>query len=302
MHYSKYTVTKYAASMKTKPLHPRFGVEVPEVLLSAVTADSGYLDLRELFDHHSLLLFRGQQLSDEQHLAFGQLFGPIEDRTRGANGPDPVVSLVSNVDESGRTVDEHGLQVLHLKANQLWHTDSTFLPVPALANILIARTVTSSGGETELVSTRVAWRDMPEALRQRVRHKVFHHRYAHSRQQVSNELAEQPLFTMWGDQRWRALWSNPVNGEEALYIASHVFAVEGMGDSEGKALVDELIEFTTQEQYVYSHTWRVGDVLLWDERATMHRGRPWPYHEVRTLSSICVSARAIDGLDRVRPD
>lgn len=287
--------------METIPLQQRFGMAVLHVQLADITDGSGYREIRDLLDRYSLLLFRGQQLSDQQHLAFGQLFGPIEDRTRGENGPAPSVSPVSNADEDGRAVDENSLHVLQLKANQLWHTDSTFLPTPALANILVARKVPSSGGETEFVSTRVAWQDMPTALREHARDKVFCHRYAHSRQQISTELAKQPLFTMWGDQRWRALWPNPVTGEEALYIASHVFAVEGMSAGEGKDLIDKLIEFTTQKQYIYTHTWQVDDVLIWDERATMHRGRPWPYGEVRALSSICVTARSVDGLELVRP-
>jgi len=186
--------------------------------------------------------------------------------------------------------------VLNLKSNQLWHTDSTFLPVPALANILVARVLPSQGGETEYASTRAAWADMPEALKARARGAVLRHRYAHSRAKVSPKLAAEPLYTMWEDQTWPALWRNPANGRESLYIASHVCAVEGMAEDEGRDLVDALMAFATQDAYVYTHHWRVGDVLMWDERATVHRGRPWPYHEARTLSSLRVSVQDADGL------
>jgi alpha-ketoglutarate-dependent 2,4-dichlorophenoxyacetate dioxygenase len=198
-------------------------------------------------------------------------------------------------------VSEDDHQVLNLKANQLWHTDSTFLPVPALANILAARVVPSTGGETEFVSTRAAWHDMPEALRARIRGKAIHHRYAHSRAKISGDLAKDDLFTMWQDQTWQAVWRNPVNGEEALYIASHAYAVDGMDEEEGRDLIDELVAWSTQERYVYSHRWQVGDVLIWDERATLHRGRPWPYGEPRTLASICVSVSDADGFASMRP-
>jgi alpha-ketoglutarate-dependent 2,4-dichlorophenoxyacetate dioxygenase len=97
------------------------------------------------------------------------------------------------------------------------------------------------------------------------------------------------------------VWRNPVNGEEALYIASHAFAVVGLLEGEGQALIDALIDFATRPGTIYSHAWRPGDVLIWDERAILHRGRPWPYKEERTLASICVSARDVDGLDRARP-
>ena len=107
--------------------------------------------------------------------------------------------------------------------------------------------------------------------------------------------------TKWSDQAWKAVWRNPVNGEDALYIASHAFAVAGLPEGEGQALIDELIAFATRPGAVYTHEWRPGDVLTWDERAMLHRGRPWPYEEERTLASICISARDVDGLDGIRP-
>ncbi|HXP78253.1 MAG TPA: TauD/TfdA family dioxygenase [Stellaceae bacterium] len=190
---------------------------------------------------------------------------------------------------------------MNLVANQLWHTDSTFLPVPALANILAARVLSSTGGETEFASTRAAWRRMPESLKARLREAVLVHRNAHSRAKISLELSHQERSTRWADQRWRALWRNPINGQDALYIASHACAAVGIPDAEGQALIDEAIDFATRPGTVYTHAWRPGDVLIWDERAMLHRGRPWPYAEERTLASICVSARDVDGLDEMRP-
>jgi len=287
--------------MRTTPLHDRFGVEVHDVDLRQVTARNGYPEIRAAFEEHSLLVFRGQDLDDAHHLAFGALFGPVEDRTRGVEGPEPRVSLVSNERLDGKVARETGRQVLNLKANQLWHTDSTFLPVPALANILAARVVTQDGGETEFATTRAAWRDMPDDLKDELRDKIIRHRYAHSRAKVSKDLATDRLFTMWQDQAWRAVWRNPINGEEALYVASHAFGVDGMAEAEGQALIDRMIAWSTQDSYVYSHRWRAGDVLVWDERATLHRGRPWPYDQPRTLASICISVRDVDGLAAVRP-
>ena len=287
--------------MRTTPLHDRFGVEIHDVDLREVTAEAGYPGIRDAFETHSLLLFRHQDLTDEEHLALGSLFGPIEDRSQNPDGPKAEMSTVSNVRDDDTIAPEDDNLVLNLKANQLWHTDSTFLPVPALANIIAARVVPSTGGETQLVSTRAAWRDMPEALKSRVHNKMLHHRYGHSRAKISKDLAAEALFTMWDDQTWRAVWPNPTNGEEALYIASHAFAVDGLAEEEGVALIDDLVAWSTQESYVYSHHWKPGDVLIWDERATLHRGMPWPYDEPRTLASICISARDVDGLDRVRP-
>ena len=134
--------------LHTTPLHPRFGVEVHGVDLRRVTAEEGYPAIRRAFETHSLLLFRDQQLDDAAHLAFGALFGPIEDRSQGKDGPDPRISPVSNRKKEDATIAaEDDKLTMNLMANQLWHTDSTFLPVPALANILAARVLSSSGGE-----------------------------------------------------------------------------------------------------------------------------------------------------------
>jgi alpha-ketoglutarate-dependent 2,4-dichlorophenoxyacetate dioxygenase len=288
--------------MKFTNLHDRFGIEIIGIQLADLTAAQGYPEIRDLFERHSLLLFREQQLNNAQHLALAELFGPIEDRDPGTDGPQAKISPLSNVGDNEQVIDEHDLHVLQLKSNQLWHTDSTFIPRPALTNILRADVLPSSGGETEFVSTRVAWQDLPQALRRRTRERVFCHRFAHSRQKISQQLAQQPIIAKWGDQRWSALWRNPVNGKDALYIASHIFAVEGMGKDEGEALIDELVGFATQDHYVYSHHWKSGDVLIWDERATLHRGRPWPYEQARSLNSVCVTVRDCDGLRLVQPN
>jgi len=287
--------------METRGLHSGFGVEVLDLRLAEVRADAGYAEIRDLFERHSLLLFRDQYLSDAEQLALGRLFGPIEDRSEGANGTDAVVSEVSNIDAGEAVADAGDLRVLRHVANQQWHTDSTFLPVPALANILRADLLPSQGGETEFVSTRNAWRDLPDALRARVGDRVLRHRFSHSAGKVSARLAALPAYSKWPDQCWRAVWTNPRNGEAALYIASHVCGVEGMGADEGAALIEDLMQFATQPRYVYRHSWRSGDVLIWDERATLHRGRPWPYAQPRRLHSICISAGAADGLEAMRP-
>ncbi len=283
-----------------RPLHPTFGVEVLDVDLREVTAEHGFAELRTLFDEHSLLLFRGQTLDDAAHLRFGALWGPIEDRSYGAMGDAPRMDNVSNRRDDGTIAGADDLLTMDLSGNQLWHTDSIFLPRPALANVLAARVLSSTGGETEFVSTRAAWRDLPDDLRSKVEGVVFTHRLAHSRRDISRELYERHR-TRFPDQEWRSVWTNPVNGREALYLASHTCAIDGNESPEAQQVVADVIAFCTQPDRVYSHTWQLGDVLVWDERATLHRGRPWPYEEERTLASICVTATESDGLGSIRP-
>ncbi|MEW9919215.1 TauD/TfdA dioxygenase family protein [Marimonas sp. MJW-29] len=289
-------------TLKTSPLNPYFGVEVTGIDLNKVTADHHFSEIRALFEEHSALLFRGQQIGDEKHMEIARLFGPIEDRNADERKPGETfeVPKVSNVQADGTTMAEMDLHTLHLKANFLWHSDSTFLPVPALVNILIGRVVTSRGGATELASTRAALAAMPESLKARIRGRGIWHRYSHSRAKISPELAALPMFHKWPDQHWNAIWRNPVNGREALYIASHAFLIDGYDTTGSEALLAELTAFCTQPQFVYAHDWRAGDVLLWDQRAVMHRGTPWPYEEPRTLSSICCSVTEADGLGEMR--
>jgi len=139
---------------------------------------------------------------------------------------------------------------------------------------------------------------MPEALKSRIRGRTIWHRYAHSRAKISKDLASWDLLTKWPDKAHGAVWTNPVNGHEALYIASHACRIDGMEDEAAQALIAELTDFCTQGHYIYSHSWTEGDVLIWDERATLHRGTPWPYDQPRAMSSICSSVRPADGLPK----
>ena len=284
--------------MRLEPLHDRFAVVVHDVDLRDVRL---YPEIRAAFEEHSLLLFRGQQLDDESHTRLAKLFGPLENREQLAGHDDPFkVSAVSNVESDGSLTPEEALRHLDQQANMLWHTDSTFLPTPALVNLLMATVTPSTGGQTEFVSTRAAFDDAPGELQALLRHSFGIHQLTHSRDQVDPRLINLPHVSRWPDRAWRFVWPNPVNGREAIYTASHAYTVDGMPADEGAAFVADLLTRCTKPQYRYTHEWTVGDVLIWDERAVLHRGRPWPYDEPRTLKSICCSATAADGLTAVR--
>jgi alpha-ketoglutarate-dependent 2,4-dichlorophenoxyacetate dioxygenase len=287
--------------MNTTQLHPRYGLRIDGLDLRQITDDQ-FAGLRAAFEEHSVLYLPGQEISDADHIALARRFGPLEDRDAAdlAATGDFKVPEVSNIRADGSVTGAMDLHTLQLKANMMWHCDSTFLPIPALTNILVARVVTETGGATELASTRAGWADMPDALKARVRDKAFWHHYSHSRAKISPELAAKKMFHNWPAQLWRAVWTNPVTGDEALYVASHAFGVEGMDEAEGAALIDEVTAFVTQPQYVYSHQWAPGDVLIWDQRAVLHRATPWNYDEPRKLTSICVSATDRDGLTGMR--
>ncbi|MEQ8653256.1 MAG: TauD/TfdA family dioxygenase [Kiloniellales bacterium] len=283
--------------MHLLPLHPGFGRKVLGCDLRAFDSAERFAELRALFEEHSLLLFPAQHLSDDEQLSLGRRFGPLEDRVEGRKEAE--IAPVSNLDgEAVLEADDWRLK--QLQSNFLWHTDSTFMPVPALANILQARVVSSQGGETQFASSRVGWRDLDPDLKEAIRGRKLWHAYAHSRRQIDPALAERAMFHRWEDQCWTAVIANPVNGQESLYIASHAYAVEGMERDAGAALIREILDAVTQPQAIYSHAWQPGDVLIWDERAILHRGQPWPFHEARHLASICVSLQDSDGLQAMR--
>ncbi|MEM7406043.1 MAG: TauD/TfdA family dioxygenase [Pseudomonadota bacterium] len=292
--------------MQTRPLHPRFGVEIEGVDLRTVSASRHYRHIRALFEEHSVLLFKRQTLDDDAHTDLASQFGPIEDRAADAARTRartrPPVPLLTNLNEAGDgALAPNSLTTLNLVANSFWHTDSTFLRKPALLNAITARVVPSSGGATELVSTRAAWDDLPPALQRRAEATVFLHSVLPSRIQTDARLLEIPEVTRYQGQAWRAHWPNPENGRNALYIANHIYGARDCDWRAARAFAEDLIERATQPECIYAHEWETGDVLIWDERATMHRVRPWPYEEVRTLASICVTAGGRDGVDLVTP-
>lgn len=290
------------SAITLRALTPRYGVEVKGLQLAALTPEDGFPELRQLFEKHSLLLVRDQVLSDEDHLRLGRMFGPIEYRNADKRRPEEMVSVspVTNIKEDGSLTDEMDMHTLHLKANMLWHIDSTFLPTPALTNILVARIVTSEGGQTEFASTRAAFADMDPELRRRLRRTSIRHHYRTSRARISAELATLPMFNKWPEQRWKAVVTNPVNGEESIYVASHSFAIDDLSEVDSADFLDGIIAFCTRPEYVYSHTWKAGDVLILDQRAVLHRGTPWPIDQPRKLSSVCVSLSDADGLPSMR--
>ena len=278
-------------NLKTQPLHPTFGVIVDNINLDYVTKKKLYPEIRNLFEKHSAVLFTNQTFSEETHIRFAKFFGSLENREEMATNSEVEFELpkVSNQTDEGSVYGEFDMETLDLKGNMLWHTDSTFLPVPALANIIAAKVIPSSGGQTELVSTRACLKSLPKNLYKKIHNKKLWHSLSHSRKKIHPDLAKKGHIARWAPQKWNSILRNPITGENSIYVASHAFKIEGITELDSEKVISEIIEFCTQEKYVYSHIWTVGDVLIWDERAILHRGRPWPYSEPRTLASICVS-------------
>jgi alpha-ketoglutarate-dependent 2,4-dichlorophenoxyacetate dioxygenase len=283
--------------MDIAPLGPGFAAELRGVTLNDVASDDdAYAATRAAFEEHSVLVLRGQEVTDELQLVFSRRFGPPEVTKVGSQGTGSHFVILSTIGSDGKVVASDHRQALRSKANQLWHTDSSFKRVPALTSILSARVIPARGGETEFVSTRLAFERLDADLRSRLENSFAWHDYAHSRGQISADLASPEERAALPPQCWRMVWKNPVHGRGAIYLASHAYAVEGMEAAPGKRLIDELMAAATAPGTGYLHQWRGGDVVMWDNRATMHRGRPWPAHEARLMVRTTISATEADGV------
>src|SRR5208282_4771063 len=223
--------------MELVPIGPGFGAEVRGIgLIDVASSDSAYRATRAAFEEHSVLLFREQEISDDVQAAFSRAFGPLERVKVGSVGVGTFYSRLNNMTTDGTPVRSTYQQALTARANQLWHTDSSFKPTPALASVLSARIVPHQGGETEFTSTRQAWSRLPPAMQTQLRDAIVTHAYANSRDRIDPDLMTPAERAAVPPVRWRMTWRNPVNNRVALYIASHAYAIEGMSESQARAL------------------------------------------------------------------
>jgi alpha-ketoglutarate-dependent 2,4-dichlorophenoxyacetate dioxygenase len=288
--------------MELVPLGPGFGVEVKGVTMLDVATDSqAYKAVRQAFDTHSLLVFRDQPIADDVQVAYSRAFGPLELTKVASLGANSFYSRLTNLDEKGEIVPPDHRQVLVAKANGLWHTDSSFKKTPALASVLTARVLPGEDGDTEFTSTRLAWERLPADLQAKLKDAVATHSYANSRDQIHPDLANAEERKALPPVRWRLNWRNPANDRRALYVASHAYAIDGMDDRDARQLLAQLLDEATRREFVYTHKWRQGDAVMWDNRAMLHRGRPWDYKKERSMVRTTISATDADGLAEVRP-
>lgn len=288
--------------MELVPLADGFGVEVKGVSLLDVAIDAqAYTEVRKAFETYSLLVFRDQQIADDIQVAYSRAFGPLELTKAASVGENSFYSRLTNVGPQGEIVPPDHRQVLVAKANALWHTDSSFKKTPALASVLTARVLPDSGGETEYTSTRLAWERLPADLQEKLKGAVATHSYANSRDQIHPDLANAAERKALPPVRWRMNWRNPSNDRRALYVASHAYAIDGMDDRDARQLLAQLLDEATRPEFVYSHKWRQGDAVMWDNRAMLHRGRPWDYSRERSMVRTTISATEADGLSEVKP-
>ena len=260
------------------PFTERFAAEVGDIDLSQPLDVETLQSVRAAFATYAVLVFPAQQLTVEQHLAFASHFGPLETTVRlnmkhGAKlRVREEIADIANLDAKGKLWHKNSRTRLFQMGNRLWHTDSSFKAPSGYASLLYARSVAPIGGHTEFADLRAAYDALPEGTRSRLNGLIAEHSLIYSRGKLGfTEFTpeEKDAFAPVLRPLVRRI---PESGRDSLYIASHIGRIRGMGEPETAALLDELIAHATQRQFVYTHRWRVGDLVMWDNRCTMHRG------------------------------
>lgn len=262
--------------LATRPLHPLFGVEIVGVDIRHV--DAGTFDeIRSAFEEHSVLLLREQSLTDEAQIAFSRRFGPLETTIRSIASQArtlPEIADLSNVDAEDRLIPAGDQRSVYNAGNQMWHSDSSFKRVPAMASLLSGREVPPAGGETQFASMRIAYERLPGDTRQLLEGKVAVHSFEYSRGLIADGLLGEHAVQV-PPVAQALVRANPVNGRRTFYVGSHACEILGMPSAEARDLLHALREAATRPELVYTHRWRAGDLVMWDNRCMLHRGRPW---------------------------
>ena len=259
------------------PVTENFAAEIGDLDLARPLDPTDLAAIKAAFATYAVLIFPDQQLTQEQHLAFAARFGPLE-LTIAVHRKDAPLRVrkefadVSNLNHKDKVWREDSRTRQFQLANRIWHTDSSFKRLPARASLLYARTIPPVGGHTEFADERAAYDALPEAMKRRLEGLVAEHSIFNSRGRLG--------FSNFSEEERQSLPPVPQalvrviaeSGRKSLYLASHAGRIFGMPEAEGRALIDQLIEHATRRQFVYTHRWRVNDLVMWDDRCTMHRG------------------------------
>ena len=246
-------------------------------------------------DEHAVLAFPAQRITDEQQLAFTRNFGALEE-TAGGNVTkpgqgrlDPQMADVSNLDRDGKPLARDDRRRMFNLGNQLWHSDSSFRATPAKYSILSGRVVSTAGGNTEFADMRAAYDALDEAEKAEVEDLVCEHSLLHSRGALGFEGLSAEERTMFAPVRQRLVRTHPITGRKSLYLSSHAGSIVGWPVPEARAFLRDLVEHATQPRFTYVHRWQPFDLVMWDNRQTMHRVRRFDANQVRDMRRTTVA-------------
>lgn len=263
-----------------KPLHPLFVAEATGIDLRKPITPEQAAEVHRAMDQYAVLVLPGQAMDDDQQMAFGRALGPLEE-TRAVVDvhkhrlKHQQMNDISNIDVDGSLLAADDRRRMFNLGNRLWHSDSSFKATPALYSMLHARVIPPEGGETEFADMRAAWDALPDKDKAKVRNLTTWHSLIYSRAQLGFDAYTEEEKKAFAPVPQRLVRRHPGSGRVSLYLSSHIGRVEGMPVPEGMSLIRDLLEHATQRDFVYRHQWRQHDLVIWDNRCTLHRARPF---------------------------
>jgi alpha-ketoglutarate-dependent 2,4-dichlorophenoxyacetate dioxygenase len=299
--------------MEIGPLQPLFAGEVSGVDLRQPLAPATIAAIHAGMDQYGILVFHNQQMTPEQQRTMTAQLGTLElgfarvVRKRDSEPPSAPprtgyaeVADMSNLGEDGMPVERNDRKIVGNMANQLWHSDSSFQKPAAKYSLLLAVRLPSWGGETEYCDLRAAYDALDARMKAELVGLEAEHYALHSRIMLGDDEYSEGAKSVFPPVLWPIVRTHPGSGRKLLFIGAHTRRVVGMTVAEGRVLLMDLLEHATQPRFVYRHTWEPGDLVIWDNRATLHRGRRWDLNEARELRRTTTSdVDAVEAPNRV---
>jgi len=274
-------------TMQLKPLHP-FAAEASGIDLAQPLDAAGRRAIEDAMDAHAVLVFRNQPLTQDQQIAFAKALGPLDlglGKLKGGPHRFDYAELadISNVNVDGQVADRTHAKIVGNVANQLWHSDSSFQQPRAKYSMLSAVVVPTFGGETEFADLRMAYDALPDWRKRQIDGLKAVHSALHSRFMLGDTNYTEAQRQSIAPAVWPLAQTDPRTGRNILFVGIHACEIQGMTLAEGRMLIMDLLEHATQREFVYQHHWQVGDLVMWDNTATVHRGRYFDFAERREL-------------------
>ena len=286
-------------SLSIQPIGPHFAARASGVDLRTNISSAAVAAIDAGMDRYGVLVFPDQRISDDEQLAFTKNFGEIENAQGGNITKDNEYRLqhgmidVSNLDQHGQPYDRNDRRRMFNLGNRLWHSDSSYRAVPAKYSLLSARTVASRGGNTEFADMRAAYDALDEEMKALTEDLICEHSLLYSRGSMGfTELSEDER-AMFKPVRQRLVRTHPVTGRKSLFLSSHIGTIVGWQIPEARDLIRDLIEHATQRQFVYAHAWKEYDLVMWDNRQTMHRVRRFDESQPRDMRRTTVAGTSM---------
>ena len=276
-------------NLQLNPLTPVFAAEAYGIDLRKPLDAGAVREIEAAMDRYGVLVWRNQPLDEDQQIAFARNFGPLDAGLRkaykGAANRFRHEALldISNVDASGKIAARDSVKNIGNVANQLWHSDSSFQKPAAKYSILSGVVVPPRGGETEFADLRAAYDALPDDTKQLIAGLSAQHFAFHTRIMLGDNSYTPEQLAVFPPVEWPLVRVHPGSKRKLLFVGVHCTHIPGMTLAEGKMLISDLLEHATQREFVYRHSWSVGDVVMWDNRCTLHRGRRFDLSQRREL-------------------